>query len=172
MTSIDYISRWRSVRCRERRAGHLPWSGRGAQCLSFADQTGQPTRRRCQQHCAEEPTSGSGQPTGSGQLSATAGVARQHASTITSGCQARRWCFGFGLVTESRPVGDARWWAQCYWFFWEGKFSLIPLRLMDSLCGSVDKDFIYHACGHEFESRLKWTFSNFPHHLWFLVKRL
>jgi len=24
-----------------------------------------------------------------------------------------------------------------------------------SLCGSVGKDFVYHACGHEFESRLK-----------------
>jgi len=36
-----------------------------------------------------------------------------------------------------------------------------------SLCGSVGKDFIYHACGHE--SRLKWKFSNFPHHLWLLL---
>jgi len=26
--------------------------------------------------------------------------------------------------------------------------------------------FVYNACVREFESRLKWTFSNFPHHLW------
>jgi len=39
----------------------------------------------------------------------------------------------------------------------------------NSLCGSVGKDFVYHACGHEFESRLKWKFSNFPHHLWRLL---
>jgi len=31
-----------------------------------------------------------------------------------------------------------------------------------SLCGSVGLDFIYHACGHEFESRLN---ENFPHQL-------
>jgi len=36
------------------------------------------------------------------------------------------------------------------------------------LCGSVGKDFVYHACGHEFESRLKGKFSNFPHHVLFL----
>jgi len=35
--------------------------------------------------------------------------------------------------------------------------------------GSVGKDFVYHACGHEFESRLKWKFSNFPHHQWLLL---
>jgi len=34
-----------------------------------------------------------------------------------------------------------------------------------SLCGSIGKGFVYHACGREFESRLKWNFSNFPHHL-------
>jgi len=38
-----------------------------------------------------------------------------------------------------------------------------------SLCGSVGKDFVYHVCGHEFESRLKWKFSNFPHHLWLML---
>jgi len=38
-----------------------------------------------------------------------------------------------------------------------------------SLCGLVGKDFVYHACGHEFESRLKWTFRNFPHHLWLFL---
>jgi len=37
------------------------------------------------------------------------------------------------------------------------------------LCGSVAKDFGYHACGREFESRLKWKFSNSPHHLWLLL---
>jgi len=37
------------------------------------------------------------------------------------------------------------------------------------LCGSVGKDFVYHACGHELESRLKWKFSNFPYHLWLLL---
>jgi len=30
-----------------------------------------------------------------------------------------------------------------------------PLPVYDSLCGSVIKDFVYHVCGHEFESRLK-----------------
>jgi len=35
---------------------------------------------------------------------------------------------------------------------------LSPYSLNASLCGSVGKDFIYHACGHEF-------FSNFSHHL-------
>jgi len=32
-----------------------------------------------------------------------------------------------------------------------------PLRLFNeaSLCGTVGKDFVYHASGHEFESRLK-----------------
>jgi len=34
-----------------------------------------------------------------------------------------------------------------------------------SLCCSLGKDFVYHACGHEFKSRLKWKVSNFPHHL-------
>jgi len=39
-----------------------------------------------------------------------------------------------------------------------------------TLCGSIGKDFVYHVCGHEFESRrLKWNFSNFPHHLWLLL---
>jgi len=32
--------------------------------------------------------------------------------------------------------------------------------------GSVGKDFVYHACGHEFESRLKWKLHNFPQLLW------
>jgi len=41
--------------------------------------------------------------------------------------------------------------------------------LLASLCGSVSKDFVYHACGQEFESRPKWKFSNFPHHLWLLL---
>jgi len=27
--------------------------------------------------------------------------------------------------------------------------------LLASLCGSVGKDFVYHACGHEFETRLE-----------------
>jgi len=26
-----------------------------------------------------------------------------------------------------------------------------------------------YACGHEFESRLKWKFSIFPHHLWLII---
>jgi len=43
------------------------------------------------------------------------------------------------------------------------------VTVTDSLCGSVGKDFVYHACGHEFESRLKWKFSNFPHHLRLLL---
>jgi len=38
-----------------------------------------------------------------------------------------------------------------------------------SLSGSIGKDFAYHASGHEFESRLKWNLSNFPHHLWLLL---
>jgi len=38
-----------------------------------------------------------------------------------------------------------------------------------SLWGSVGKDFVYHACGHGFESQLKCKFSNFPHHLWQIV---
>jgi len=38
-----------------------------------------------------------------------------------------------------------------------------------TVCYSVGKDFAYHACGHEFKSRLKWKFSNFPHHLWLLL---
>jgi len=41
--------------------------------------------------------------------------------------------------------------------------------LLTSLCGLVGKDFVYHACGHEFESRLKRKFSNFPHHLGLLL---
>jgi len=36
-------------------------------------------------------------------------------------------------------------------------------------CCIIGKDFVYHVCGHEFESRLKWKFSNFPHHLWLLL---
>jgi len=32
---------------------------------------------------------------------------------------------------------------------------LLSEYLIASLCGSVGKDFFYHACGHEFESRLK-----------------
>jgi len=35
-------------------------------------------------------------------------------------------------------------------------------KVIASLRGSVRKDFV---CGHEFESRLKWTFSNFPYDL-------
>jgi len=31
---------------------------------------------------------------------------------------------------------------------------------------------VYHACGHEFESRQKWKCSNFPHHLWLLLSKL
>jgi len=27
--------------------------------------------------------------------------------------------------------------------------------MLASSCGPVGKDFVYHACGHEFESRLK-----------------
>jgi len=34
-----------------------------------------------------------------------------------------------------------------------------------SLCGSVAKDLVYHACGHEFVSRLKWKLSYFSHHM-------
>jgi len=30
--------------------------------------------------------------------------------------------------------------------------------ILASLCGSIGKDLVYHACGHEFESR---TFSDF-----------
>jgi len=41
----------------------------------------------------------------------------------------------------------------------------IPIRL----CGSVGKDFLYHACGHEFESRLNWEFYDFLHHLCLLL---
>jgi len=37
------------------------------------------------------------------------------------------------------------------------------------LCGSVGEDLVYHACGHEFESQLKWNFFIFPHHLWLLL---
>jgi len=37
------------------------------------------------------------------------------------------------------------------------------------LCGSVGKDLVYNACGHAFESRMKWKFSNFPHHIWLLL---
>jgi len=35
--------------------------------------------------------------------------------------------------------------------------------IIASLCGSVGKDLVYHACGHEFE------FSVFPRHLWLLL---
>jgi len=35
--------------------------------------------------------------------------------------------------------------------------------------GSVGKDLVYHACGHELKSRLKWKFSNFQHYLWLLL---
>jgi len=36
------------------------------------------------------------------------------------------------------------------------RVSLLPLDLIDySLCDTVGKDFVYHACGHEFESRLQ-----------------
>jgi len=31
----------------------------------------------------------------------------------------------------------------------------IVIHVIASLCGLVGKDFVYHACGHEFESRLK-----------------
>jgi len=44
-------------------------------------------------------------------------------------------------------------------FFW----------LQKRIRGAVGKDFVYHACGHEFESRLKWNFSNFTYHLWPLL---
>jgi len=47
-----------------------------------------------------------------------------------------------------------------------GQISQLWLTIIVSLCGSVGKDFVCHACGHEFESRPKWKFSNFPHHLW------
>jgi len=39
------------------------------------------------------------------------------------------------------------------------------------LCSSVGKDFVHQSCGHEFESRLKWKFSNFRHHLWLLAEK-
>jgi len=38
------------------------------------------------------------------------------------------------------------------------------------LCRSVGKDFVYHACGNEFEPRLKWNFFNFPNHLLWLLQ--
>jgi len=38
------------------------------------------------------------------------------------------------------------------------------ISLFVNLCGSVSKDFVYHASGHEFEFRLKWKFAGFPHH--------
>jgi len=34
-----------------------------------------------------------------------------------------------------------------------------------TLCGSVGKEFVYHACGHEFESRLKVKVFFSSHHL-------
>jgi len=37
-----------------------------------------------------------------------------------------------------------------------------------SLCGSVGKDLVYHACGHEFKSRMIWNFLNFLLRLWLL----
>jgi len=49
-------------------------------------------------------------------------------------------------------------WNLCLWS------SCIHI-ILASLNGSVGKDLVYHACGHEFESRLKRKFSNFPHHL-------
>jgi len=33
------------------------------------------------------------------------------------------------------------------------------------LLSQPGKDYVYNACNHEFESRLKCKFSNFPHHL-------
>jgi len=44
-------------------------------------------------------------------------------------------------------------------------FSATCLFTSASLCGSVDKDCVCHACGHEFDSRLEGKFSNVPHHL-------
>jgi len=34
-------------------------------------------------------------------------------------------------------------------------FLVFYAKVQASLFGSVGKDFVYHACGHEFESRLK-----------------
>jgi len=53
----------------------------------------------------------------------------------------------FGIVFDRKPMQD----------------------VLASLCGSVGEDFVYHACGHEFKSRVKRKFSNFPHHLWLLL---
>jgi len=47
--------------------------------------------------------------------------------------------------------------------------TLVSHSLQASLYGAVGKDFVYHACGHEFESRLKGKFSNFPYYLWLLL---
>jgi len=51
---------------------------------------------------------------------------------------------------------------------WRGGF-YVKILGKYSLYGTVGKDFVYHACGHEFESRLKWKISNFPHHLLLLL---
>jgi len=46
-----------------------------------------------------------------------------------------------------------------------GDIDCETIPLIYSLCGSVGKDFVYHACGDEFKSRQKGKFSNFPHNL-------
>jgi len=39
------------------------------------------------------------------------------------------------------------------------------VKLAQILVVSGKGRFVYHVCGHEFKSRLKWKFSNFLHHL-------
>jgi len=77
--------------------------------------------------------------------------------------------------------GPTRWWVVCTLYLHlhalqcAGMHSCVVCfdcwlkrEFNISLCGSVGKDFVYHACAHEFESGLKWKFSNHSHHLWLL----
>jgi len=38
---------------------------------------------------------------------------------------------------------------------WLGDSGFVSDKSTNNVCGSVGKDFVNHACGHEFESRLK-----------------
>jgi len=86
----------------------------------------------------------------------------------------------------SASVIDQNWWvamhiSNIFWFspysYWFDNmnvllFSTFPGNFelkIASLCGSVGKDFVYHACGHEFESRMEWKISNFLHPLLLLL---
>jgi len=69
-----------------------------------------------------------------------------------------------GHEFESRlTASNENIWLEFY------QINKVPYPKKASPCCSVGEDFVYHTCGHELKSRLKWKFSNFPHHLWLLL---